>query len=208
MEHKSKTEEFAEAVFGTPLEPLSRREIEALYGREIKSIGRLIGRTLARRRAADLVVSFAYDAGRAAMKIVDAVGDVVANIVDTALPMPVQAYAIRGLGGAAVPGAVRGAGRIEAKKEGDGATLKVSIEDSAGRCDVRIRIEDSVTGGMLSPMDLYIEDMEDGSILLKRTPYASGEAILHGVEPGEYWIEADCGGKSAEIALKVEGAAR
>ena len=64
------------------------------------------------------------------------------------------------------------------------------------------------TDRMLSPLELYIEDREDGRTLLEKTSYASGEAVLRGVEPGEYWIEAGSGDKSAEMALRVEVAAR
>ncbi len=202
MENKHTIEDFANAVFSSPLEPLSDREIDALYGRDIKELGKLIGRVQARQRAADLVVSLIRNAGRAALDLVEAVQGVVTDFADTMTPMP--AYVTRALGAKPSAGRV-GVERIKAAKEGDGATLKVLIENASGLCNVRISLEDPAEGRMLSPLELYIEDREDGKVLLEKTSYASGEAILRGVEPGEYWIEAECGDKSAEMALKVEG---
>ena len=113
MEDKRTIEEFSDAVFRSPLEPLSDREIDALYGRDVRELGKLIGRVQARQRAADLVVSCAREAGNAALRVVNCVGGVVANIVNMALPMPSPAYATRGIGARPSVGRV-GAGRIEA----------------------------------------------------------------------------------------------
>ena len=203
MEDKNTIEEFAKAVFCSPLETLSDSEIDALYGKDVKTLGKLIGRVQARQRAADLVVSCVRDAGKVALNVVDAVQGVVTNFLDAVFPAPM--YATRALG--ARPSVSHaGAGRIEATKDGQGARLRIVIENAAGRCDMRVNLEDAAAGGMLSPLELYIEDREDGKVLLETTSYASGEAILRGVEPGEYWIEAACGDKSAEMALKVEDA--
>ncbi len=207
MEDKGTVEEFSDDIFSAPLEPLSDREIDALYGRDVRELGKLIGRVQARQRAADLVVSCVRNAGKVALDVVNAVRGVFTDFSGAMFSAP--AYATRGIGPRppSDPGGRVGPLRIEATKEGDGARIKVVIEDAAGRCDIRLLLEDPA-GGRLSPLELYIEDREDGKVLLENTSYASGEAILRGVEPGEYWIEAESGGKSADMALRVEGAAQ
>lgn len=209
MASKKDIEEFANLVFQVPLEPLSNKELDALYGPQIKTLGRQIGRAIARQRAAALVVSLVREAESTALGIVEAVGGVVANFIDVALPLPNCSYATRGLGAPSGTSVYSSrAKRIEATTYGDGANLKLIIEDAAGRCNVRVRLEDTATNQPMAPMVLLVEDRESGETLLAKKDFPSGEAMLRGVEPGEYWIEADSGDKYAGMSLKVEGAAR
>lgn len=205
---ENRTEKIIDDLFRYPLERLADSEIDALYGSDIKAMARLIGRVQSKRKAANLAVAMVRLAGMAALRVVDAVDCMVTNFMDVALPMS-SACATRGLSaGGAQRGVTAGAERIEAVKAGDGANLKLAMEEVAGKYDVRIRLEDAVTGSRLSPMDLYVEDRQSGETLLEKRTFSSGEALLRGVEPGEYWIEADSGDKGAEMALKVEGAGR
>ncbi len=207
MENGRKTEEFASVVFARPLAPVTERELRVLHGPAMEKARRALHRALARQRAADLVVSCAQKAEKLTLGIVETVGDVVANVFNAGFAMPEPVYVTRGMG--AHPRAeVSGSDRIEMMKQGEGAKLKMTIETAASRCDVRVRLEDASTGELVAPLNLYIEDRETGKTLLPETSYSSGEAVLRGVEPGEYWIEAESGGKSAEMALKVEGVGR
>ena len=210
MGQETRVKEFADLLFGEPLEPATERELKAQHGPAMEKARRLLHRALARQRAADLAVSCVRRAGSAALRVVNRIGDVAINFADgIASSIPAPAYATRALGAGSAPGAhAAGVDRVEATKEGDGARLKVTIENPAGRCDVRICLEDIATCRTLKPLELYIEDREDGRTLLEKTVYASGEAALRDVEQGEYWIEAASGGKSAEMALRIECAAR
>ena len=207
MASKKEIEEFANLVFQVPLEPLSDKEIDALYGPQIKALGRQIGRAIARQRAAALVVSWVREAGNTALNIVDTVGGVVANFIDVALPLSTCSCVTRALGAPSGTNVyANGAKRIEATTDGDGAKLKLLIEDEAGRCNVRVRLEDTATNQPMAPMVLLVEDRESGETLLEKKEFSSGEALIRGVDPGEYWIEAECGDKSAGMVLTVKGA--
>jgi hypothetical protein len=159
MASKKEIEEFADLVFQVPLEPLSDKELDALYGPQIKALGRQIGRAIARQRAAALVVSWVREAGSTALGIVDTVGGVVANFIDVALPLSSCSCATRGLGeqsGTSVY--ANGTKRIEATTDGDGAKLKLIIEDEAGRCNVRVRLDYTATIQPMAPVVLFVED--------------------------------------------------
>lgn len=185
--------------------PLPPWRLKELYGPAMEETRLLIRKAFAPSRA-EVVVSLLRQAGRMAMRIASHAADVATDLL-TPSPSPQPAFATRALGGSRPPAFSSRSGaadRLVVEKPGEGGhRLHLELETGANNSlDVRVCLLDA-SGARVAPLELSISDSESGDILLKPTRYASGEVVLHGVEPGLYGISAIAGDVVSTLSLLI-----
>jgi hypothetical protein len=189
----------AEQILDRLPPPLSAKTLRSRYGASMAYARTIVHEAFTRPSAADVAVAAVRSAGTTLLRLVNHAADVVADALQ---PAPAFAYATRSLGsGAARPD---GAPCVRVSRESDSCRLVASIEAAGEGQDVRVRLEDE-SGARLSPMTLTVGDAESGKALLSEKAFASGEALLRGVEPGSYAVAAECGDRSVAMTIRIEG---
>lgn len=192
-------------LWGGLPDPLPPERIKALYGPAMEETRPLLRKAFA-PSAVDIAVACLREAGSTAIRIVSQAADVVAELFDP-LPAFQPDYATRAVGAFSNTGFALHSdsrGHLTVEKPGDGGLrLHLDVETGAsGHLDVRVRLLDA-SGARVAPFELSVADLESGGVLLKPTRYASGEVVLHGVEPGLYGFSAISGDAVSTCSIRI-----
>lgn len=182
--------------------PLSEADLRSCYGDSMEYVRTLVHDAISRHSAADVAIASVRRAGTAVLRVLDHAADIVTEALQ---PLPAPAFASRALGGASSE--VSGAAHIRVSRKSETCRLAVSVETSNGGQNLRVSLQDTA-GRSLTPMLLTVGDAESGETLLSEKIFASGEALLRDVEPGEYAILAECGDNGANMTIRIEAQPR
>ena len=191
-----------EELFQTFPPSLPRERIRTLYGAEIHRMVESTAALLSRPTATDVVISVLRTAGRRALRLVSHAADIVANGLP---PVGLQpAMAVRGMG---MPPAAPSAEKVEIAQTSGSATLRVVVEATGDHQDARIRLEDG-NGAVTGPMELTVIDLDTDKELLDARRFESGEAVLRGIDAGQYLFLAEGDNGEAVLSLRIESAGK
>lgn len=189
----------AKAVFENLPRPLPAETIRKRYGAAMEQVRTLVHESFTRPSAVDVAVETIQRAGSSVLRLLEHAAAVAAEAMQ---PSPAFAFATRSLSSGSESRS--GCSEVKAVKAVNGGRIVVAMKTAGQKVDMQVRLENE-NGSQLAPMTLTIGDLDTNQTLLSEKLFASGEAVLKGLEPGFYELVAESGQIADSVTIRLSG---